>query len=330
MRIITWIFIFVAIVTTALPMIQTHHWWIRIFDFPKAQITVIAWIALGLTIYQYRRDQKRMWAISIFLIAAIVYQSRLMVRYTPFYPIQAPAAVGPDPDHTFSILMYNVKMDNDRYADFLQLAAERDPDIILLTEPDEKWAQEISVLDDDYPFHLKYPLDNTYGMILYSRLELEGEEINFLVKDSIPSMYARVRLPSGVEVNLHCLHPEPPKPGSDTYERDTEILLVGNRILEEEGPSVIAGDLNDVAWSRTSELFQARTNMLDPREGRGFFNTYNTYVPLFRYPLDHFFYTPHFKVYNFERLRHIGSDHYPLKITLEYIPEGILETKSPT
>ncbi|WP_143959915.1 endonuclease/exonuclease/phosphatase family protein [Litoribacter populi] len=263
MRLVTQVLIFLVIIATALPMIDTHHWWIRIFDFPRAQITFFTIVALGLTLYYYRREKFRLLGIAVFLLAAIVYQSRMMVRYIPLYPTPAAEAVAPVLENTVRILMYNVKMDNGRYDDFIQLVAEKDPDIILLTEPDHIWAAEVEVLKTTYPYHLVYPLDNTYGMILYSKLDLEETEINFLVKDDIPSMVAQVKLPSGASFKLHCLHPEPPKPGTDTYERDTEILLVGQRVIEKEGPVIIAGDLNDVAWSRTSERFQQKTNMLD-------------------------------------------------------------------
>jgi len=221
-----------------------------------------------------------------------------------------------------------VRIGNDEYEKFKDMAAKIDPDIILLTEPDSNWERAVSVLESDYPYRVLHPLDNSYGMMLYSKLELINPEINFLVKEDIPSMYAKVILHSGVTINLHALHPEPPKPGTPTYDRDTEILLVGQRIVYERGASVVAGDLNDVAWSSTSALFQKSADMLDPREGRGLFNTYNVNIPLFRYPLDHFFYTYDFNLVDLRRLEDIGSDHFPIMITLEYVPkEEMVEKK---
>lgn len=321
MRKFTLVCVCISIIATALPIIDTDHWWIRIFDFPRAQITVFSIITLVLTIVYFKKDVIRLLLFSTVLLSIIIYQSVLMVRYTPLYPIQAPSASNPDPDNNFSILLSNVKMDNDNYAKFRNLVRSAEPDIILINEVDDKWTKELEEFDAIYPFNIKQPLDNTYGMILYSKFKLNNPEINFLVDDSIPSMYAKVILPSGNEINLHCLHPEPPKPGSSTYERDTEILLVGNRIVEENEPAVVVGDLNDVAWSYTSELFQKRSGMLDPREGRGFFNTYNVFVPLFRYPLDHFFYTQDFNLISLKKLESFGSDHFPIMIHLEYVPK---------
>jgi endonuclease/exonuclease/phosphatase (EEP) superfamily protein YafD len=129
------------------------------------------------------------------------------------------------------------------------------------------------------------------------------------------------------------VHPRPPEPIHDqsSTPRDAELVVVGRRIEKEKEklPTIVAGDLNDVAWSSTSELFVRISGLLDPRVGRGFFNSFNAKNPLFRYPLDHLFHSTHFKLVHLERLPPIGSDHFPILVELQYEPAAEIEQDEP-
>jgi hypothetical protein len=116
-------------------------------------------------------------------------------------------------------------------------------------------------------------------------------------------------------------------PDSDTYERDTELLIVGKKIKETGLPTIVAGDMNDVGWSVTSKLFRKYSELVDPREGRGLFNTYNAFVPFLRYPLDHIFYSGEFGLVSLKKLEKIGSDHFPLLVVLSYEPGAMIILK---
>jgi|GEM_PF-3409885 len=85
----------------------------------------------------------------------------------------------------------------------------------------------------------------------------------------------------------------------------------------------MAGDLNDTAWSRTTRLFLQVSGLLDPRIGRSPVNTFHADYRLLRWPLDHVFVSPHFRLIRFQRMSHIGSDHFPVFAELE------LETLNP-
>src|SRR5690606_16312503 len=93
-----------------------------------------------------------------------------------------------------------------------RIIADADPDVILAVETDEWWQQQLRDLERTHPFKVLQPQGNTYGMLLYSRLELIDPEVKFLIQDDIPSIHAQVRLPCGQLVGLHCLHPRPPFP----------------------------------------------------------------------------------------------------------------------
>jgi endonuclease/exonuclease/phosphatase (EEP) superfamily protein YafD len=166
-------------------------------------------------------------------------------------------------------------------------------------------------------------------MLLYSRLPLKKVETRFLVRPEIPSMRAVVQLRSGYEIVLYALHPRPPLPNRPTYGRDAELVLVGREIDRERKPTIVIGDLNDVAWSYTTTLFQRVSHTVDPRVGRGMFNTFHASHPLARYPLDHVFHTREFTLVELRRLRHTGSDHFPILVELAYTPSRKHEMRKP-
>jgi endonuclease/exonuclease/phosphatase (EEP) superfamily protein YafD len=163
------------------------------------------------------------------------------------------------------------------------------------------------------------PLDNLYGMHLYSRLALIESEIKFILSDEIPSIHATLTLNAGNIVQLYCLHPKPPSPteAKDSTLRDAELLIIGDRIKDLDQSCIVMGDLNDVAWSRTTRLFQRISGLLDPRVGRYFMNTFHADYPLLRWSLDHIFHSTDFGLVDMKRLDHIGSDHFPVYVVLQ-------------
>ncbi|MGK2925680.1 MAG: endonuclease/exonuclease/phosphatase family protein, partial [Lysobacterales bacterium] len=170
-----------------------------------------------------------------------------------------------------------------------------------------------------------------YGMLLHSRLEIVDPEVRFILKDSIPSMHMQVVLPSDDRVFMHFVHPDPPNPkfATETTERDAELLIVGREVEKRDMPTIIAGDFNDVAWSDTTNLFQKASGLLDPRVGRGTYNTYNAKNPLLRWPLDHVFHSDHFKLVRMEKGPAWGSDHFPIFIELSLESRAKTEQEEP-
>jgi endonuclease/exonuclease/phosphatase (EEP) superfamily protein YafD len=172
------------------------------------------------------------------------------------------------------------------------------------------------------------PQDDGYGMILMSRLPLIAPKLRFLLDNYVPSIETRVRLASGGEITFHGVHPKPP-PLHHTGRRDAELLLVGERVRVEPGPAIVAGDLNDVAWSDTTRLFQQLSGLLDPRAGRGLYSTYHAGWPMMRWPLDHVFFEKSFTLLEMRRLGYIGSDHFPFYIALGLRPEAASRQEEP-
>lgn len=305
-----------------IPLVPHEAWWIRIFDFPRMQIFVLgvlvlcAWAVFGDGLTWAGGFTLGMLGLGLALQAYRIYP------YTPIAPRQVKTSDPSLPGTSLALLVANVLMDNRRADRFVAIVREADPDLILTLEPDAWWEQQLRVLEEDYPYTLKAPLDNRYGMLIHSRLELVDPEIKHLISDGIPSMHQQVRLAGGELVWLHALHPEPPSPteADDSTRRDAELLIVGQAAKGRDVPTIVAGDLNDVAWSHTTTLFQKISGLLDPRRGRGMFNTYHAGYPVMRWPLDHVFHSDHFMLGEMSRLPAFGSDHFPVYVRLVLQP----------
>jgi endonuclease/exonuclease/phosphatase (EEP) superfamily protein YafD len=319
------------VTATVIPLVRADAWWVRVFDFPRLQVTVLLILVFTLVLL-LREDPST--ADNVFFVAvalSMAYQCYRMFPYTRLARVQVQASQHPASDRTIRLLISNVLMENTRSDKLLKLIEEYQPDIVLAVETDRKWESELAQLERAYPFTKKRPQDNTYGMLLYSKLELRDPQVKFLVEDDIPSIHSSVVLRSGTQVQLRCLHPRPPAPqeSDSTAERDAELLVVAKELKGKNEPALVAGDLNDVAWSRTNDLFQSISGLLDPRVGRGFFHTFNANWPLIRFPLDHVFSSRHFRLREFKRLPHCGSDHFPVFIELSYEPDAKAEQEMP-
>ena len=310
----------VMILFSLLPLIKSPYWWIRVLDFPRVQVAFCTAACLGAYMYFYFPTSLPDTLFSFLLVLALVNELIHIYKFTVFVPVQALTTKIKSPQNAFSLMISNVRMSNTRYDRFLKVVRETDPEILLINEPNHAWAQELASLDKDYPYCIKCPLDNTYGMMLFSKFRILQKEIRFLVEDGIPSFYAIVELPSGRKFDIFTVHPQPPHLHKDTDTREAELLQVGKMSRQTPYASIVAGDLNDVAWSYTTGLFRKISGLLDPRIGRGFFNTYNAQVPFFRYSLDHIFYDPAFRLIRMERLPKFGSDHFPILVQLSYEP----------
>jgi endonuclease/exonuclease/phosphatase (EEP) superfamily protein YafD len=310
----------VVIVLTLLPFFRHSAWWIRIGDFPRLQIAFLSLVAaLLLIIFNSSFETVEIIFLAL-LLACLLYQFYCVLPYMPFYPRQVQKSRVPLPKKVIRLLIANVWIENKDAQKLLALIKKWNPDVVVLAEPDERWANDVSTLSKDFPYQVSYPLDNAYGMMLFSKYELIDPQLKFLIEDDIPSIHTHVKLPSEDVVRLYCLHPRPPAPQESlrSTERDAELLMVGRMINEHEFPTIICGDLNDVAWSRTTKLFQKISGLLDPRIGRGLYNSFHANHPLIRFPLDHIFHSNHFRLVELKRLPHIGSDHFPIYASLSY------------
>lgn len=318
------------VIAVFITLVRNDYWIFKVMEYPRLQKLVMVLLTLAAW-YFFPPESIFHWSVFISLCVSAIYLLYKIWPYTIFSLQEIKRTGTPQPENSLSIFAANVYQDNRNYSTLLEQIRAVDPDIIFLLETDKGWADAVKELGKDYEHSLLQPLDNTYGLLFYSRLPLKKGTVQYLVKDDIPSIETIVELPSGQGIHMWGLHPEPPVPGESltSSAKDKELMKVALKVRKCGQPCIVFGDLNDVAWSHTTELFRKTSRLLDPRRGRGFYSTFSARSRLIRFPLDYIFCSKEFLLVEMRRMPYNGSDHFATFTRLSFQPQRQSENREP-
>lgn len=321
------VFIFISCLLIVIALLSTLYnktsiWWIKITNFPREQLFVLGCIWLLLMLL-FIKEWTLFTRILVFtLLLTVIIHGWFVLPYTPLFntEVQSYEHKKVKPQDKVALFIANVFMENRNADALLNIINNANPDIVFLVETNKWWQLAMKPLHESYPYAVEYPLDNTYGLLLYSKYRLIDPKVLFLEKPTVPSVHTKVEMPNKRIFIFHGEHPVPPVP-SDVYpdnigQEAGELSKLAQMIKQDQLPSIVAGDLNDVAWSETSKLFRINSEMKDIRSGRRPYNSFNANSVIFRWPLDHVFADPEFFLKSIERLDKFGSDHFPVFVKL--------------
>lgn len=315
----------ILIILTTAPLLKSKVWWIRGWDFLRIQLFVASNLLFLIGVVFMDLYQLHNQIASLLTLCCAAYLGWWVIPYTKIFKKEVASSHNPSPLFKISIIVANVLITNKLSEKLLHLVDQYKPDILVTLESNQWWQDQLDVLEKEYHYSIKCPLDNGFGMHVYSKLKILDSEIKYLIEQEVPSMHATVVMSNGERIRIHFLHPAPPSPTENetSIERDGELLLVAKEVAIQDTPTIVTGDMNDVAWSYTTRLFRKVSGLLDPRVGRGMYNTFHADYPFFRWPLDHLFHSRHFKEISLKKLPHFGSDHFPIFVNLELIINNV-------
>ncbi|HQZ43567.1 MAG TPA: 50S ribosome-binding GTPase, partial [Flavobacteriales bacterium] len=120
-----------CIVFTLLPFLRYEHWLIRMFDFPRLQILVLATVAITGMLAYYTALTTVQWIIAGITVIAFLFQLSRMLPYTVFGKKRAQDGIAGNGRSVVSIMSANVLMTNSAHHELLALI---DGIVILCTE----------------------------------------------------------------------------------------------------------------------------------------------------------------------------------------------------
>lgn len=309
---------------TLLPLSTSEKWWVRSMDYPRLQIVTVTLVLLAAELFILDVMQPTSIALIVTTLSILIYHLWWIAPYSRLFPVEVQPGSSGDTENSIRILIANVLTTNRNAKAFLSLVDSNEPDIVLTLESDQWWEEQLKDVEASLPHCVKVPLDNLYGMHLFSRYPLLDTQVKYLVEDDVPSIHTLIELPSGKRVRGHFVHPAPPSPteNDSSIERDAELILVAKSVENSPMACIVAGDLNDVAWSSTTRLFRRISGLRDPRIGRSLLNTFHAKFWFVRWPLDHIFLSESFKLASIKRLPTFGSDHFAIFAELVYDRQG--------
>lgn len=122
------------IFATGLPFVRSDEWWIRMFDFPRAQIALGGLCTAGLRLGVGDLSSGAEKGVLALLALCVLYQGYRMYPYTFLASKQVLASARHNPDSSFSLLISNVLRDNRKVGKYLEIVRKADPDILLAVE----------------------------------------------------------------------------------------------------------------------------------------------------------------------------------------------------
>ncbi len=295
--------------------------YLKLLNFPRIQFFLASFICLIALAFVKIKWLWYDYFLTASLVIGIFINSYYLINYTEIVDVAVPTASHVDgSDDQFSLLLTNVKMSNRNSDPLLNLIKLKNPDLILAMEVDGWWSEKLKTLENEYPYSQKAINEVAYGMVLFSKFPLKETETDYLNNKKVPSFESTLTLPNNKSISFHGIHPVPPThfeelPDNEGQQEDA-LKELGKEIIDQL-PAIVAGDLNDAVWSYIDQLTGTENILFDVRVGRGFFNSYNAEHFFMKWPLDHVFVTKEFRLVKLERLKYVGSDHYPIYLEMQ-------------
>jgi endonuclease/exonuclease/phosphatase (EEP) superfamily protein YafD len=287
----------VTIVAALLPLAARLAWVFDLFTHFRVQL-LAALVVLGI-VFAIRRAYR--WCAALAIGAAVN-----IAPLVPYLPLTDAGATGAP---TLSVLAVNVRASNSEHAGLLASIAQTDPDVVLVVEFTERWGEHLASLAAEYPYEIRRPEPNPFGIALFSRYPLEPASELTLARTV--AIDARVAAPRG-SVRVVGVHLTPPMSRAWAHERNTQLTALAAHIAGIDEPLAVLGDFNISPYSPYFTEWVTATGLHDARLGRlpGF--TWPTFFPLLGIPIDHCLVSDGLTVAQYERLPAFGSDHYPV------------------
>ncbi len=276
-----------------------HHWALDLCSHFRAQYAVGLLICgVGLFIAGRRRIG----------IASFAGGLLLSATFLPLHRI--PDSAG---SPVLKVIAYNVNTANDRHREICEFLEKEDADLVLLTEVDRDWLNDLSSLNARYPHRIEVPRNDNFGMALLCKRALINQRVRTSGPYNLPWIDADVDW-DGRPLRLIGLHPLPPVGGQNSALRNEQLMEAADLLAD--GPGILLGELNLTPYSPWFTEILSRGRLIDTGANAGISPTWSPYSPLLGIAIDHVLISRDMAPVGRAVGPAMGSDHHPLIVRI--------------
>lgn len=298
-----WVGLAGMILQAVLIGLASGWWFADLFTHFRVQGVLLGLVLLVMAIALGNRNS----AVALVLLVGL----HIWVLF-PYLPTNSQAPLSPD---ARTLLAWNVYAGNGRHDEILSLIRDAEADVVLLQEVTPGLGMKLQALREQYPVVEFSPSSDAFGIAVLSKKPFKEVTIQRIGEELFNTVVAK--FDDGVTfVGVHTL---PPAGAHYSRIRNQQLRELAEFVTSQEGPAIVAGDLNVSPWSPHFRQFIRDTSMTDTRRGRGLLNSWPSHRLLTRIPIDHVLVTGEIEVGELKVLSDShGSDHFPVYVHWQY------------
>jgi len=241
-------------------------------------------------------------------LALFVLIANIILFFIPLYQSAGISEISDfDARQKVKIASANVFTANKQHQNAIDVITHEAPDVIVLTETNERWVKNFNAVEDVYKHSIKHPRADNFGMAIYSKLPFQAKILD------IGDYHLPLAVLDFENFRLIVAHPIPPMSRNNMRENKLYLEAIAQNANNQNKPVIISGDLNSTLWGEAVKpLFDAGLKRIN---SIGVAYTWPTQMPLFAMQIDHFL-AKGIAEADFKVLSNIGSDHYPIVTTI--------------
>ncbi len=208
---------------------------------------------------------------------------------------------------SISIAHFNLANSESDYDIMLEAVLKTNADLLSFQELTLDWEDALTnELTKAYPYQILIPDLGLDGLAVYSKYPIEDYHV--FDYDNAPNIIGKILLPSNDYFYFIDAHTPPALDQNSFAKMKAHLKRIEQECQMIDAPLIVFGDYHSVSWSQEMKTFKANTLLNDSR--RVFTPSFpKGNIDFLEVPIDHIFYSDHFKCTQFTTLNGKTTPH---------------------